>query len=217
MLGIHTTNLPADQRKRLHPDFLANEQAYLRMRDSLLPQYRGQWVAIESGQVVATGDNVLDVSEAAAAHGGHPYIARVGEEEAVVFRVRRAVFAYDQNYQPFPLPRITVIFSDHAETASRSYSDVIADTGADLSLLPDGDCTSINLYNSPYFTAMSGGVVGTPTATLVYRGKAEIDRKRLAALIQPVAGGQERIVGRDVLNQLRVLFDGPAGQVTVDP
>src|SRR5262249_4188002 len=152
-----------------------------------------------------------------AARGGHPYIARVGEEGAVVVRVRRAVFAFDPRYPPFPLPRIAAMVWGHAETARRSYSNVIPDNGSDLSLLPSRACCPINLYNSPYFTAMSGGVVGTPAATLVYRGKAEIDRKRLAALIQPVAGGQERIVGRDVLNQLRVLFDGPAGQVTVDP
>jgi hypothetical protein len=50
-----------------------------------------------------------------------------------------------------------------------------------------------------------------------YRGKVEMDGRRFAAIIQPVTGGNERIVGRDVLNQQRVLFDGPAGQVTVDP
>jgi predicted aspartyl protease len=45
--------------------------------------------------------------------------------------------------------------------------------------------------------------------TLIYHAKAEIDGKRYPALIQPVAGGPERIVGRDVLNQLRVHLDGP--------
>jgi hypothetical protein len=45
----------------------------------------------------------------------------------------------------------------------------------------------------------------------------EIDGRRFSALIQPIPVGQERIVGRDVLNQHRVLFDGPAGQVVVDP
>jgi hypothetical protein len=45
--------------------------------------------------------------------------------------------------------------------------------------------------------------------TLIYHAKAEIDGKRYPALIQPVAGGKERIVGRDVSNHLRVLFEGP--------
>jgi hypothetical protein len=45
----------------------------------------------------------------------------------------------------------------------------------------------------------------------------EIDGRFFGALIQPVAGGHERIVGRDVLNQQRILFDGLAGEVIVDP
>lgn len=45
----------------------------------------------------------------------------------------------------------------------------------------------------------------------------DIDLFRCHALIQPVADGQERITGRDVLNQQRVLFDGIAGQAVADP
>lgn len=217
MLPILTNNLPTDQRQRVHGDFLANEQAYLQMRDSLLSQFRGQWVAVHNGGVIASGANLLAVTEAAAAAGGHPYIALVGAEDAVVFRVRRATFSYDPTYQPFPLPRMTVTFWNHSATHSQSCSDVIPDTGADLSVLPDRDCAAIDLFNSPYFTGVSAGVIGAAVTTLIYQGKAEVDGKRYAALIQPVPGGHERIVGRDVLNQQRVLFDGPAGQVIVDP
>ncbi len=88
MLQIDTTNLPQEQRDRLHPDFLANEQEYLRMRDSLLAAYRGQWVAVHDGKVIAAGPNLMDVMDLAAASGGHPYIALVGAEDAVVFRMR---------------------------------------------------------------------------------------------------------------------------------
>ena len=84
-----TRDLPPEQKQRLHADFLANEQTYLKLRDSLLPRYHGQWVAIHNGQVVAAGDDLLAVTEAAAAGGGHPYIARVGAEEETVFRVRQ--------------------------------------------------------------------------------------------------------------------------------
>lgn len=89
MLQIETANLTSDQQKRLHPDFLANEQTYLQMRDLLLAQYRGQWVAVHGGRVLASGNKLIDVMERASASGGHPYIARVGGEDAV-FRVRRA-------------------------------------------------------------------------------------------------------------------------------
>ena len=94
MLQIQTTNLPQDQQQRLHPDFLANEQAYLQMRDGLLTSHRGQWVAVHGGQVVATGPKLMEVMEAASTSCGHPYIALVGAEETVVFRGRRALFAF---------------------------------------------------------------------------------------------------------------------------
>src|SRR5438309_11684795 len=93
MLQIQTANLPQDQQQRLHPDFLANEQAYLQMRDSLLAQYRGHWVAVHDGKVLVAGANLLDVMERASTCDGHPYIALVGAEDAVVCRVRHAVLA----------------------------------------------------------------------------------------------------------------------------
>jgi hypothetical protein len=98
MLPIETTNLPQDQQQLLHPDFLADEQAYLQMRDRLLTQYPGQWVAVHGGKVIAAGPKLMEVMERAAACGGHPYIALVGAEDAVVFRVRRGVFAYDRPF-----------------------------------------------------------------------------------------------------------------------
>jgi hypothetical protein len=217
MLRIQTSNLPEEQQRHLHPDFLANEQAYLQMRDKLLAQYGGQWVAVQGGNVIAAGPRLMDVMENGSASGGHPYIALVGAEDAVVFRIRRAAFAYDQAYQPFPLPRLTATFWNHAETHSQQHRDVIPDTGADVSVLPDTDCTAIDLFSSPYMTGMAGGVVGPHITTLFYRGKVEIDGRLRPALIQPTSTGQERILGRDVLNQERVLFDGPAAQVIVDP
>lgn len=66
-------------------------------------------------------------------------------------------------------------------------------------------------------TGMAGGVVGASVTALFYQGKVEIDGRRYSALIQSVPSGHERILGRDVLNQQRLLFDGPAGQVVVNP
>jgi hypothetical protein len=136
MFLSETGNLPPDQKQRLHADFLANEQAYLRMRDSLLPHYRGQWVAVHQGQVIAADTNLLAVTRAAAATGGHPYIALVGGEDSVQFRVRRASFAYLQSYQPFALPQITVSFWDDAETHRQTCNDAIPDTGGSVRAAP---------------------------------------------------------------------------------
>jgi hypothetical protein len=217
MLQIQTANLPRDQQQRVHADFLDDEQAYLKMRDSLLDQFRGQWVAIQRGKVIAANKNLFAVMEKASACGGHPFVALVGAEDATVFRVRRTVFPYDSAYQPFALPRVIVTYWNHSQTRSQTHGDVIPDTGSDVSLLPDADCLAINLYQSPYLTGLAGGAVGGGTTALFYQGKVEIDGRFYSALIQPVPNGKEHILGRDVLNQERVLFDGPAGQVVIDP
>ena len=109
MLQIQTAKLSYDQQRMVHPAFFTDEQAYLKMRDSLLGQYRGQWVAVQLGKVIAAGTDLMRVMEKASAAGGHLYVALVGAEDAVIFRVRRAMFAYDQVYQPFPLPRVSAV------------------------------------------------------------------------------------------------------------
>jgi len=59
--------------------------------------------------------------------------------------------------------------------------------------------------------------VGGKLPTLIHRGKAEINGKRLPAFIHPMVGGQERLVGRDVLNQHCVTFDGLINRVIFEP
>jgi hypothetical protein len=89
MFRSQTANLPPEQQKRLHADFVANEQTYFRLRDKLVSQYLGQWVAVHNGQVIAADPDLVRVTDQAAASGGHPYIARVGSEDQVIFRIRR--------------------------------------------------------------------------------------------------------------------------------
>ena len=86
MLQIQTAHLPQHQRQQLHPDFLANEQAYLRLRDSLLAQFTGQWVAVHNGKVIAAGPKLMEVMDTASASGGHPFVALVGAEDSAVFQ-----------------------------------------------------------------------------------------------------------------------------------
>jgi hypothetical protein len=75
----------------------------------------------------------------------------------------------------------------------------------------------IDLFNGPYLTGIAAGVVGSAVTSLFYQAKVEIAAQRYPALVQSVTAGHERILGRDVLNQQRVLFDGPANQVIIDP
>src|SRR5262245_59527256 len=146
MLRIATHNLPRDRQKLLHPDFLANEQSYLRMRVGLLSQYRGQWVAVENDQVVFAGVKLMEVIEQATTSGRRPSIGFVAGEDDVVFRVRREVTSYDTSYQPFAMPRVSANFANDTFTHALRFTDVIPDTGADVSVLPDADCAAIDLY-----------------------------------------------------------------------
>lgn len=216
MSKILTRHLPEEQRKRLHPDFLKNEQQYWQMRDRLLKQYQGKWVALHQGKVVAASEDLFHITDQVGKLGCHAYIAKVGEEDQVVFQVRRRDFAYDTSYHPFALPHAAVTFSNYARTHRKLCPDTIPDTGADLSILPDSDCQDIDLFSSPYFTSRSRGVIGPSVTTLVYRGYAEINGLHFPALIQAVSGGAERILGRDVLNRMRVTFDGPRNRVSFE-
>jgi len=91
MPQIHTQNLPLTYKKHLHQDFLENESDYWKMRDQLMQKYQGQWVAIHSGQVVASGNDLFDVTDEVGKLGCHAYIAQVGEEDSLVFTIRHIV------------------------------------------------------------------------------------------------------------------------------
>lgn len=206
-----SNRLPEQEKAHLHNDFLENEESYWRVRESLLSQHRGKWVAVRAGQVVAEADDVLTILDLAANLEGHPYIARVGDEGRE-FTIR-SVFLYDRGYQPFPLPRVRARFSG-SDGGGLTLEDVIPDTGADLSLLPGRDGDAIGLRASPYLTITVRGIIGPSVTAVVYRGFVEIGGHSCRSLIQLV-NGVERILGRDVLNQLRVTFDGPRGRVEI--
>lgn len=217
MDSILTQGLPEAYKKYLHKDFLANEKHYWRMREEFLKKYKGQWIAVHEGIVVANSDDVWKITDIVGNLGCHAYITKVGEEEDLVFKIRRIEFGYDRNYRPFALPQAQVTFANHAWTSTKLCQNVIPDTGADLSILSEQDCQDIDLFNSPCFPTLSRGFTGPSVPVLSYRGNVEINGHRLPSLIQFVPGGTERILGRDVLNQIRVTFDAPANKVIFEP
>ncbi|MBI3271570.1 MAG: hypothetical protein HYZ53_21445 [Planctomycetes bacterium] len=101
--------LPPEIASRLHPDWRKNEEGYWAVRDSLLLQYRGQWIGFAKGAVVASGTSPVEVLHAAQQSGLHPYLICVGREDEPC-RMRRAGFAYDTAYTGEALPRINVEF-----------------------------------------------------------------------------------------------------------
>jgi hypothetical protein len=62
-----------------------------------------------------------------------------------------------------------------------------------------------------------GGVAGSSAATLAFRVWALLDGQDYPCRLQADFVGNDRILGRDVLNRLEILFRGPANEVVVNP
>jgi hypothetical protein len=94
---------------------------------------------------------------------------------------------------------------------------VIPDTGADASAMPWADCQAPGLDPSWGVPGRIGGVGGSSAATLAFLTWVWLDGRECSCRLQADFAGRERILGRDVLNQVEVLFRGPAGVVVVNP
>ena len=70
--------LPPEIARQIHPDWRKNEAAYWAVRDTLLPQYRDQWVAFADGAVIASATSSVEVVHAAQRSGRHPFVTCVG-------------------------------------------------------------------------------------------------------------------------------------------
>src|SRR5438046_426668 len=136
--------LPPEIARQIHPDRRKNEAAYWAVRDQLLDQYRGQWIGFAAGRVIASGTSPVSVFHAAEATGLHPFFICVGREEEAC-RIRRVAFPYDASYFSEALPLICVQFRQSSGTPGVTLDRVIADTGADASVLPWADCQLLQL------------------------------------------------------------------------
>ena len=83
--------LPPEITQQVHPDWRKNETAYWDIRESLLDQYRGKWIAFSSGRVIASGTRPVLVLQASHQSGVHPFVICVGREEEP-YRMRRAAY-----------------------------------------------------------------------------------------------------------------------------
>ncbi len=94
---------------------------------------------------------------------------------------------------------------------------VIPDTGADASVLPWADCQRLRLNPASGVQGLIAAVVGGSAATLAFGIWAHLDGQEHPCRLQADFAGGDRILGRDVLNRLDILFRGPAGEVVVNP
>jgi hypothetical protein len=208
--------LPPEIAAKLHPDRRKNEADYWAARDQLLAQYGGKWIGFAAGRVIAFGTSPVEVLHAAEASGLHPFFICVGREDQPP-KVRRASFPYDSNYPVEALPVISVEFRIASGTPGLLFDRVIPDTGADLTILPWADCQLLQLDPSRGVQSLLGGITGGVTATLAFGVWARIDGQQFQCSLHADFTGADRILGRDVLNRLDVMFRGPSGEVVINP
>lgn len=208
--------LPPEIASQVHPDWRKNEQEYWTAREGLLPQYRGQWVAFADGAVVVSGASPVEVLHAAAQSGRHPFVICVGWEDEPT-RIRRASFPYDQGYPGEALPILRVEFRSTGGSPGLVLDRVIPDTGADASVLPWADCQQLQLNPALGTPGRMGGVEVGSAASLAFSIWVWLDGQEHPCRVQADFAGRERILGRDVLNRLEVLFRGPALEVVINP
>lgn len=199
----------SQRKEAVEKGFEQDRRDYWALRDELLRKYAGKWVAVHKGRVVAAGDDPLSIMEQALSEDGYAYTNRVGEEDKIVIRQRRVLFPYDDTYSPTALPRISATLHNFPQTKSKTVTDAIPDTGADVTCLPADDCQELELFLFPYYTGISHPFGGTRRQVTFYVARVEIDGKIYNAIVEPVTE-RERLVGRDVLNQTKLTFDGPA-------
>jgi len=202
-------------REVVEQGFERDRQDYWTMRDELLAKYPGKWVAVHKGRVVAVGDGPLSIMEQAVAEDGYAYTNKVGEEDKIVIRQRRVSFPYDETYSPTAIPRITAVLHNFPQTKSKTVTDAIPDTGADVTCLPETDCRDLDLFLFPYYSGISHPFGGVRRQVTFYVARVEVNGKLYNVIVGPVTE-RERLIGRDLLNQMRVTFDGPSRLTTFD-
>jgi len=208
--------LPAEIAQQIDPDWRKNEATYWVVRDQLLSQYQGQWVGFADGRVVAYGTSPVAVFHAAEATGRSPFVTCVGHEYEPT-RMRRVSFAYDTTYAGEPLPNLALEFRLASGSPGVILDRVIADTGADASAIPWADCQGLQLTAAQGRPGWMAGVAGGAAPTLHFPLWVYLDGQEYPCRLQADFVGAERILGRDVLNRLEILFRGPAGEVVVNP
>lgn len=208
--------LPPEFAAMIHPTWRKNEADYWAVRGRLLEQYRDQWIGFADGVVVASGKIPVEVFHAAENGAEHPFCTCVGREHEPE-RIRRVTLPYDTSYPGEPMPVLTVEFRGSSGVAGMNLDGVIPDIGADAGALPWADCQQLPINLSKGRPGHIGGVGGWGAPTIHFQLWVLLDGQEYPCRIHVDFIGHERIIGRDVLNRLEILFRGPAREVVVNP
>lgn len=124
-------------------------------------------------------------------------------------------YPYDTSYQP-PFPVAQVVFYNSDEGLRTSLETALLDTGADGSLVP---IAYLRQILAPALTdTRIRSHWGEWRSVQLFVVDLELGDLRLPDVF--VVGdeqGNEIVLGRDVLNKLRILLDGPANLADIPP
>ncbi|HXD86903.1 MAG TPA: retropepsin-like aspartic protease [Urbifossiella sp.] len=208
--------LPPDVARQIHPDWYKNEADYWAVRDSLLPQYEKQWIGFSQGIVIAVGRSPVRVLHEAHKADPHAFFVCVGHEYEPT-RMRLTAFPYDTGYPGEPLPVVSVEFQSVSGQTGVLFDRVILDTGSDASAIPLADFRRLQLDPTAASPVYMAGVGGALVRTVQFSVWVVLDGTEYDCRLQVDSLGTERILGRDVLNCMDVLFRGPAAEVVINP
>ena len=117
-------------------------------------------------------------------------------------------FPYDDRYQP-PLPVVRVVLHNNEEGLRTDAENAMLDTGSDGSLIPISHL--LKIYAPALIDTRLRSHWGEWREAQLFVVDIDIDGLRLPGIF--VVGdeqGDEIVLGRNVLNRLRLLLDGPA-------
>jgi predicted aspartyl protease len=119
-------------------------------------------------------------------------------------------YPYDRRYTP-PAPVLPVRVG-RPGTTPEVFLSALVDTGADISVLPEGLPGRLGL---PAVDRVSvAGIGGLPHSLPVYAAEVAVNGFR--KVIRAVSLGATPLIGRDLLNSLTVRLHGPEAILDVD-
>ncbi len=188
------------------PRFEQEKEAYWRMRNELLAQYHGKWVAIVGGQVVATGEKKMAVLKQAfdLTRSEIGYINRVGQEDIVGKKRVRNIIAgrYDKPYEP-PIPTVTASVLEPMNNSAKQV-EFIVDTGADLTVLREEVADALGLWDFEWEEAEISGVGAKPQQRTLYLATVQMNGYEFPVTVDCRNDLNEDILGRDVINEFEL-------------
>lgn len=113
-------------------------------------------------------------------------------------------YRFDTSFDP-PAPVLPVHVSGIAEHGPAVLQQMLVDTGADVSLIPEKIARTLRLPLVDHVNIV--GVGGAILAVPVHAARLRLGTLRVLARL--VAYGDEALLGRELLNLLVMRFEGP--------